>query len=140
MGKLIAILIIISFSSCGVVGNEEDLTIPLNTTLEVVEYFDKNGNQVDLNKGEPLTLRFDDTGEVEGRADCNTFVGEYDIQENRVLNIKKIFATEIACEKPSFGSDYIENLNAVTSYTNKDGKLILNYDRNGKLIFLERLE
>ncbi len=127
-------------SSCTILEGNSSSHIELKRSWELVQFFDESGSNVHLNEDEPLTLRFLNESEVGGDADCNLFGGEYKAKVNGEMNIKNLYSTEIACEEPTLGYTYLEVLSSVQDFKKEDGRLILSYDKKGKLIFLERLE
>lgn len=127
-------------SYCSIFDGNESPEIKLNRTWEVVQFFDAEGDEINLNQGEPLTLRFSSENELGGAADCNTFGGNYRAKKNGNLKIKNLVTTEIACEQPTFGSDYLNSLSRVSEFKEDEEQLILFFGEDGKMIFLERLE
>lgn len=140
MKPAIYFLIFVVFASCSVFDGSKNLEMELRRSWEIEHFFDKAGEQLSLNHNEPLMLRFLNATELDGEADCNVFGGEYKAKNNGDISIKSLYATEIACEQPTLGSEYLETLASITNFKLEKGRLILSYDRKGKLIFLERLE
>lgn len=137
---VIYLLIFFILSSCTILDGNEASNIELERAWELVHFFDESGDEINLNEDEPLTLRFLNESELGGDADCNVFGGKYKAKENGDINIKNLYATEIACEQPTLGYEYLDALASVTDFKKEGGRLILSYNKKGKLIFLERLE
>lgn len=140
MRTFIWISFLLLLSSCSIFDGNETSQIELKRSWEVVEFFDAEGDKIVLNQNEPLTLRFSGENKLNGEADCNVFGGEYYAKENGDLNIKNLIYTEIACQQPTLGQDYLNALTRVSDFEKDEGKLILFYGEDGKIIFLERLE
>lgn len=140
MRILLSILFLILLFSCSMFDANDSSRTELTGSWEIEHFFDEEGEERTLHDDEPLTLRFSKEYELGGDADCNVFGGEYKAKENGDLTIKQLAVTEIACEQPTLGYEYVEALSKVKKFEREEGLLILFYGENGKLIFSERLE
>lgn len=86
-----------------------------------------------ITDGGAYTLRFDNDGELSGRADCNSYGAEYRFSRSNTLSILDFYATEVACERTSLENEYFDNLLDTGSYEIRRDELVL-YDRDGDLL------
>lgn len=137
-------IILISFFllvSCSLLDSDNSADrMELKRSWEVVEFVDSGGNEIPFADDELLTIRFSDDSSLGGDAGCNVYGGDYIARENGEIRINNLISTEIACEQPTYGDDFIDSLSRVSAFELENGRLILHFNGNGKLIFLERVE
>lgn len=98
--------------------------------LELIVF---GGRSHGITDGGEYTLRFDRNGNLSGRADCNSYGGEYRFSRSNTLSILDFYATEVACERTSLENEYFDNLLDVVSYHIRGDELEL-YDHDGDLL------
>lgn len=112
----------------------------LNTTWELVELYDGDGNELSLYDRDVQTVNFKDDNSFGGSTSCNTHGGNYVAFRNGEMQVEDLISTEIACQEPNRSIEFLTGLGNVESFSVKDGQLVLNYGDAGRLVFLERLE
>ncbi len=71
---------------------------------------------------------------ITGKGGCNNFFGKYELIGDKIT-LSKIGATRMYCQDASkFETKYLRALESVTSYTQKENRLVLTWD-GGKLVF-----
>lgn len=84
-----------------------------------------------------FTLRKDEM-RISGFAGCNSFSGEYTIEEGNRIRFKNIAATMMACPDVDVNeSEILEVFELTDNYTIKDDKLSLNIGRRAPLAVFE---
>lgn len=140
MKKYIPVLFLL-FVSCSVMESDEFAdVVELDRTWEVVEFKDPDGNEVSLDDQETLTIYFNGETSLSGEADCNQYGGDYIARENGRINITNIISTEIACEQPSNGDNFLKALSGASTFVRQEGRLNIYFGGDGKLTLLERLQ
>ena len=140
MNKYLSIFFLL-FVSCSLFDSDESAEIiELDRTWEVVQFIDSDGDKVNIEDDEILTLRFSDETSLGGEADCNQYGGDYIARENGRINITNLISTEMACIQPSYGDEFVTALSNTSKFFREEGRLILYFGDDGKLIFFERLE
>ena len=140
MLKLIWILLLFLCSCSFFDGDDHSSSIELEKTWELVQFIDSHGSETPLNEGEANTLRFANKSSFGGEADCNSYGGEYNADSDGDIRMDNIFATEVACQPPTLGYNFVFALTKVTHFQNQESRLTLFYSNSGKLIFSESLE
>ena len=82
-----------------------------------------------------FTITFTENGKLTGKTDCNSYIGEYEVEGNKIT-IDRIGSTRMFCED-SQEDDFLDQLRNVDSYfINGEGNLILllKFD-SGSMIF-----
>jgi len=74
---------------------------------------------------ERYTIRFERTGRVSVRADCNRGGGPYTVTRDRRLSFGAIALTRAACAAGSLGDRFARDVGRVSSYFVRDGALFL---------------
>ena len=74
---------------------------------------------------ELYTLRFERTGRVAVRADCNTGGGSYTVSAGRRITFGTIALTRAACPPGSLSNRFARDVSRVSSYFIRDGALFL---------------
>lgn len=74
---------------------------------------------------ERYTIRFERTGRVALRADCNRGGGSYTVLPDRRLTVGPIALTRMACPSGSLSDRFANDVGRVSSYFVRDGALFL---------------
>jgi heat shock protein HslJ len=74
---------------------------------------------------ERYTIRFERTGRVSVRADCNRGGGPYTVTRDRRLSFGPMALTRAACPAGSSGDRFARDVGRVSSYFVRDGALFL---------------
>jgi para-nitrobenzyl esterase len=74
---------------------------------------------------ELYTLRFDRTGRVAVRADCNRGAGMYTVSAGRRITFGAIALTRAECPPGSLSNRFVRDVSRVSSYFARDGALFL---------------
>jgi heat shock protein HslJ len=74
---------------------------------------------------ELYTVRFERTGRVSLRADCNRGGGSYTVTTGRRLTFGAIALTRVACPQGSLSDRFARDVGRVASYFVRDGVLFL---------------
>jgi heat shock protein HslJ len=90
-------------------------------------------------EGTEITTSFDSTThEVSGSAGCNSYFGDYEV-DNHQLSITALAYTEMACLEPEGVMDqeyqYLQSLGLVESYEMKDSRLHITCSDGSVLTF-----
>jgi heat shock protein HslJ len=89
----------------------------------------KNDHETRPDHPDRYVLRFEPDGLLSAQVDCNSAGGTYQFEETRI-NVKLTNSTLMACQPGSLEEVFQRNLDAVTGYFMKNGKLFLSL-RNG---------
>ena len=71
------------------------------------------------------TIRFERTGRVSVRADCNRGGGSYTVTSGRRISFGAIALTRVGCPPGSLGDRFARDVGRVSSYFVRDGDLFL---------------
>jgi len=83
-----------------------------------------DGGNIISRQKDAFTITFDEDGKFSGTTDCNSFGGQYEINENYII-FSQIFSTEMYCEN-SQELDFTGALSEVDKFMfDEDGNLIL---------------
>jgi heat shock protein HslJ len=108
-----------------------------NTTWLLDSYLGENATFVPALAGTEVTARFDDGGRIGGSAGCNSYGGEYRVQE-RDLTFSALFRTEMYCLDPEGVMEqedrYLSLLGVVAYYRVNDTHLVLTDDNGNALL------
>lgn len=134
------LILLMLLSFCSVFDGSDSSKIELDHSWELVEFVERNGEEVQLIDYETHILRFANDMELGGEAACNQYGGEYRAEKSGNLTIKNLFVTEIACQQPSLEEEFLDVLAKVSDYRKEEGVLVLSFGKKGRLVFQERLE
>lgn len=139
MGLLLVLLTLIS--GCNLFEDENGSVVAnLNGPWELNQLFDANGNEIQLIEDEVHTLRFISDDEFGGETSCNQHGGKFRATSFGSFEVSKLVVTEQACSQPSRSGEFLNGLGEADSYEVDNGRLVLEYGDDGRLIFLARLE
>lgn len=71
------------------------------------------------------TVRFERTGRVSVRADCNRGGGPYTVTNDRRISVGPIALTRVGCPPGSLGDRFARDVGRVSSYFVRDARLFL---------------
>jgi heat shock protein HslJ len=100
---------------------ESDL---VGITWEWVQFLGGDDSRIDVDDPSRYTLTLSPDGTYQIRADCNTSVGAYEVDEAH-LTLKPGPTTLAECAPGSLYSDFLAKLGHVRTYIFDDGKLVL---------------
>ena len=81
--------------------------------------------QVNVDAPERYTIRFESTGRVAVRADCNSGATSYAVSASRQIVLKPIALTRMMCPPGSLSDRFVKELSQGSIYFLKDGELFL---------------
>lgn len=122
------------------VDQDDNQTIPLSDSYGVIwklrSFEDlSTGSVTNVPNGDHYTLTFR-TGELDGKADCNWYGGEFTTGTDNTISITNIYSTEIACLQGSLEERYLTELSAAAGYSVTSSTLRLyNADKTKLLRF-----
>lgn len=95
------------------------------------------GAETPLAPGSVVTLSFESAGRLGGTGGCNSFGGEYTVQNN-TLTISEVVSTLMACADNAVTQQeqaYLSALRAAHSFEQLDSQLIIHYGSGQRLVF-----
>ena len=123
-------LLLTALSSCSS-GDDDSLA---GTSWMLVSYGSPRATSTPVREA---TIKFDDSGTVSGTTGCNSYGGEYEVDDDSV-SFGPIAATEMACLDPpgimEQESNFLRILSAVTEYELEGNDLTLT-GPGGELVF-----
>jgi heat shock protein HslJ len=81
--------------------------------------------QVTVDAPDKYTIRFDKTGKVAVKADCNRGTTSYTASADRTIELKPMALTRAMCPPGSLSDRFVKEVTRATSYFLKDGDLYL---------------
>ncbi len=124
--SLVCVLAVTSFFFFACVKEAED-RVTLEDKMWVLESYGEEGNLQAVLEGTEITATFDSSeGRVSGSAGCNSYFGDYQINNNK-LSIPMTAHTKMYCLEPEGvmeqETQYLRLLSAAESYEVSEGKL-----------------
>lgn len=124
---IILVCIVLGIGGC----NSSKNMAKLNDVKWILETLDDKQVKLSDQNGE-IFIRFDDVEKrVNGRAACNRFFGNYEM-DGSTLKFSPMGATRMACPDLQIENDFFQTLDGVDSYTIKD--TILSFQSKGKVV------
>ena len=111
----------------------------LTGTVWQLESFEAGGDASPVS--DTYAVYFREDGKVTAQADCNTCPSTardstYAVGSDGAISVPRLACTEIACQPPNRGEEFIRALDTATSYELKESELRLFYD-GGKVLSFE---
>lgn len=95
------------------------------------------GAEMPVIPGSSVTLTFDTAGQIGGHAGCNSYGGQYRIEDNRLV-FSGVVSTLMACADDAVTNQeqaYLEALRSTGAYALTDNRLFIQYGSGQQLIF-----
>ncbi len=140
MKKLVKImlisLLIIACNETSTENNNLENLKNLENTSWVLKSFNINGANVTPPINQTYEISFLEDNRIEGINDCNEILGIYKIEKNNIkfVNLGTSFAN---CGNKSMYKTFYSGLWTSKTYVVKKNKLVLNFDKNSKLLFIK---
>jgi len=81
------------------------------------------------------TLKFNDDGTFDAKADCNQVGGTYTIVDASVLTMTLGPSTLAVCGEESLGDDYVQLLDDVKTYSIAENQMTLTLEDSSELLY-----
>lgn len=120
---MLTLVVTMLASCCPRAFKSRNRKVPLTETTWVM--IQKNGMAFEANDGYSFVMQED--GKFNGRGDCNSLMGEYELNGKKGVKFNSLALTRAMCPNQKAEDEYVRMLSNVDSYT-LDVTLLLLYD------------